>query len=263
MLSIPTDAYYKLLGRRLRRLRERSGLTQAAFSDLFNMPQQTYHGYETGTRRAPLSFLMRLSDYYSVSFDYLIGMQLNDRVSTLKDHLNMTTEDLSIKSGIPVGTINKILNGETPNPRLSTTAALANALDCTIDYLTGNQNNFSCQDEIDNPINHNIALIIGMNISNLMASKNLNQAELSKILAVSESAVGKWVLGKSIPKMITLEKIAQYFNVQKSDLLNDRFGNSFADNEFELIMLWREASVEGQAAAKVVLSAYKKNEFVR
>lgn len=64
-------------------------------------------------------------------------MNMKDRIAALKEHNNMTTEDLSIKSGVPVGTINKILNGETPNPRLSTSKALAKALNCSLDFLTG------------------------------------------------------------------------------------------------------------------------------
>lgn len=64
-------------------------------------------------------------------------MNMKDRIAALKEHNNMTTEDLSIKSGVPIGTINKILNGETPNPRLSTSKALAKALNCSLDFLTG------------------------------------------------------------------------------------------------------------------------------
>lgn len=64
-------------------------------------------------------------------------MDMKDRIAALKERNNMTTEDLSIKSGVPIGTINKILNGETPNPRLSTSKALAKALNCSLDFLTG------------------------------------------------------------------------------------------------------------------------------
>lgn len=64
-------------------------------------------------------------------------MRMKERIAARKELFNMTTEDLSIKSGVPVGTINKILNGETPNPRLSTSKALAMALHCSLDYLTG------------------------------------------------------------------------------------------------------------------------------
>ena len=44
-----------------------------------------------------------------------------------KDKANWTTEELSKRSGVPVGTINKILNGETTSPRYDTMKALDEA----------------------------------------------------------------------------------------------------------------------------------------
>lgn len=45
-----------------------------------------------------------------------------------KEELGLTTEKLSQLSGVPVGTINKILNGETRSPRYDTLAALESVL---------------------------------------------------------------------------------------------------------------------------------------
>lgn len=44
-----------------------------------------------------------------------------------KEKANWTTEELSKRSGVPVGTINKILNGETASPRYDTMKALDEA----------------------------------------------------------------------------------------------------------------------------------------
>jgi len=49
----------------------------------------------------------------------------------------MTTEDLSIRSSVPPGTINKILNGETKNPTAKTLAKLATALGSSVEFLYG------------------------------------------------------------------------------------------------------------------------------
>lgn len=65
-----------------------------------------------------------------------------------------------------------------------------------------------------------LARIIGDNILDLLSCRNMKQVELAKILGVSESAVGKWTLGKNFPNMGTIEKIADYFGVNKSDLLS-------------------------------------------
>lgn len=53
--------------------------------------------------------------------------EFRDRLQEKKRMLGWTTEKLAEKSGIPVGTINKILNGETRSPRYDTMQALEQA----------------------------------------------------------------------------------------------------------------------------------------
>lgn len=53
---------------------------------------------------------------------------LYERLSKRKKELGLTTQQLSELSGVPVGTINKILNGETRSPRYDTLNALESVL---------------------------------------------------------------------------------------------------------------------------------------
>ncbi len=64
-------------------------------------------------------------------------MKLNEKIARLKTENGLTTEALSACSGVPKGTINKILNGETRNPTIATLNALAEALNCPLEYLSG------------------------------------------------------------------------------------------------------------------------------
>lgn len=66
-----------------------------------------------------------------------------------------------------------------------------------------------------------IETVVSDNIKKLLEEKNLNQNELAKIAGVSESTVGKWVLKKSFPRMGAIEKIANYFDLPKSYILNE------------------------------------------
>jgi Uma2 family endonuclease len=52
-----------------------------------------------------------------------------DNLRQRKNQLGWTTEELSIRSGVPVGTINKILSGETASPRYDTILALNRAFE--------------------------------------------------------------------------------------------------------------------------------------
>lgn len=67
--------------------------------------------------------------------------------------------------------------------------------------------------------------IISENLQYYMNMYSVNNKELSEIVGVSESTVGKWLLKKSTPRMGVIEKLANYFNVQKSDLLEERIAS--------------------------------------
>lgn len=58
---------------RLRDLREDRDLTQKQVAEFLNMSQTGYSKYETGENDIPTSVLIRLSRFYGVSIDYLLG----------------------------------------------------------------------------------------------------------------------------------------------------------------------------------------------
>ena len=62
-------------------------------------------------------------------------MQFHERLSLLKSRRGLTTDRLSELSGVPKGTLNKLLNGETRNPTGQTLARLADALGCSVENL--------------------------------------------------------------------------------------------------------------------------------
>lgn len=51
-----------------------------------------------------------------------------EKISEYKKILNLTTEELSERSGVPIGTLNKILSGATKDPKLETLKAIAKVL---------------------------------------------------------------------------------------------------------------------------------------
>ena len=64
-------------------------------------------------------------------------------------------------------------------------------------------------------------------LQKLLNSRGVSQAELSRILEVSESAVGKWLLKKAMPRMGLIQRLADHFNVEKSYFLEDHSFNVF------------------------------------
>lgn len=60
----------------------------------------------------------------------------------------MTSEQLSVKSGVPLGTLSKILAGITKDPKLETLKALCRVLGCTLDDLDDRPENESDDEEL-------------------------------------------------------------------------------------------------------------------
>ncbi|MGG0825153.1 helix-turn-helix transcriptional regulator [Paenibacillus turicensis] len=59
--------------RRIRDLREDRDLTQQDLAKKLNITQATYSRYETGALDIPTVILIKLSKFYNVSIDYLLG----------------------------------------------------------------------------------------------------------------------------------------------------------------------------------------------
>lgn len=64
---------------RIRNLREDRDLKQRQVAELLNCSQQVYSNYELGQRDIPTDILIRLSNFYNVSVDYLLGLTSNPK----------------------------------------------------------------------------------------------------------------------------------------------------------------------------------------
>ena len=69
-----------------------------------------------------------------------------DRIKKLKNEQKLTNDQLAERSGIPLGTLSKILAGMSDSPKLSTMIALCGALGCSVEYIVSgtpeNNNNY-------------------------------------------------------------------------------------------------------------------------
>ena len=74
-----------------------------------------------------------------------------DRIKQLKNERKMTNDQLAERSGIPLGTLSKILAGMSDSPKLSNIIAICSALDCSVEYIVSgtpeNTNNYTLAGE--------------------------------------------------------------------------------------------------------------------
>ena len=71
-------------------------------------------------------------------------------INKIKKDRGLTSKQLAEKSQVPVGTLNKILNGQTKNPAYETIFAIANALDCSVDIFCNDIKQTNTSSELSN-----------------------------------------------------------------------------------------------------------------
>ena len=77
-------------------------------------------------------------------------MDYIERIKKIKSERKITNDMLSEMTGIPLGTLSKILAGISDSPKLSNVVAICEALGCTLDYIImgipENNNNYTLED---------------------------------------------------------------------------------------------------------------------
>lgn len=71
-----------------------------------------------------------------------------------------------------------------------------------------------------------IGEIISKNLNRLMATNNVTQLELAEFMNVSQATISNWCKGIKMPRMDKIDKICAYFNVPRSNLMEDSLSPS-------------------------------------
>lgn len=64
--------------------------------------------------------------------------------------------------------------------------------------------------------------IFARNLTRYIAQSGRTQKELADMLGVAQSTFNNWCTGVRYPRMDKVEQLAQYFNIKKSDLIEDK-----------------------------------------
>lgn len=95
----------------------------------------------------------------------------------------------------------------------------------------------------------------------LLEINRMKQNDLSNVLGVSESTVGKWILKKAIPRMGMIQKMSEYFGVSIKYFLEEDCNDAplkksitLDNHEEELIKKYRQLPQAGKAAVDTMLN---------
>ncbi len=137
---------------RLRSLREGQGLTRGDLSEMINVPLDDYCLWEDGKENMPLLTLIKISDFYGVSVDYLLGisdmlnyddgkeeydkLDLAYNLRKLRKQIKFTHDRLARKFKVDKETI---IRYETANeaPTLDFVLFYADKCGMSVDYMLG------------------------------------------------------------------------------------------------------------------------------
>lgn len=64
--------------------------------------------------------------------------------------------------------------------------------------------------------------VFAKNLRNQLARHNKLQSDLVNDLGLNKSTVSTWINGTKMPRMNTVEQLAAYFGIEKSDLIEDK-----------------------------------------
>lgn len=99
----PISEEYLLLGEKLKEIRISNNLTQEELSKIMEVGKGTVLNYEIGTRKAPITYLVRFAKYFQMSVDEILGTQKNIfeelTIEELKEVMNYARYLISKRSG--------------------------------------------------------------------------------------------------------------------------------------------------------------------
>lgn len=91
----PIGEDYLRLGNKIKELRNSKNITQEEMSDIMGISKTSVVNYETGTRKVPLSLIIRFAEYFKISLDDLIGVNITQKD---KEHLIFSNSERIIET---------------------------------------------------------------------------------------------------------------------------------------------------------------------
>ena len=133
---------------RLKELRQSREITQSDLADILNVGSNTISQYETGNREPCFASLLRISEYFGVSVDYLLGisefhdqppverMFFGDHLKKCRSNAGLSQKTLAKLLGISQQAVGSWETGRTsPSPEMI--AEIASVLKVSADVLLG------------------------------------------------------------------------------------------------------------------------------
>lgn len=96
--------------------------------------------------------------------------------------------------------------------------------------------------------------IMGNNILRLLNENGIDRKDFAKTIGVPYSTLTNWINGVTYPRIDKIQKMADYFEIEKADLVEERKpGIAPTEEEIELIAAFRKCDNARQGIIKELL----------
>ncbi len=103
--------------------------------------------------------------------------------------------------------------------------------------------------------------VFSRNLLRYIQASGKSQLEVAKAIGVSPSSVNDWIKGRTYPRMDKVQLLAEYFGIQKSDLVEDVCvaKETISEEEQEIIDLFHKVPEEKREFVLSVIRAAIEN----
>ena len=106
-----------------------------------------------------------------------------------------------------------------------------------------------------------VFMSVGSTIRKIREEHGMSQKELAEIAGVTFSSVSLWELGKTEPRMGALQKIADYFHIKKTDLIDDEPSSSFMP-KFDNLFVGKEGLSLSNSKINEKTTPHNNNDYI-
>ena len=116
-----------MIASKIKEIREKNGLNKREMSKKLNIPYTTYNNYETGNREPGSDFLIKFSNEFGISIDYIMGNTANNQsfINGYKKNDAITDIILQLRSDFELLAMTAELCKLTPEQRAAVQSVLS------------------------------------------------------------------------------------------------------------------------------------------
>lgn len=216
-----------MLGKRIRELRTKNGLTQAELGKRVGVIKQTISSWENDISNPSNEALAELAQLFGVTTDYLLGnpitpteIQKTHGVHGLSYWIGKTGLDrgaIAKRLGITQDLLEDYMSGSIAPP-YNILISLSDICEVSTDCLLGLHDKSRSAD-LDNVLPFRYNYQIAERIRTLCEKEGISQEYLQYLLSLSENEVYYLIEYGFVPHLSTVTKLADFFNVSCDYLL--------------------------------------------